>query len=201
MKLLMRLYDPERGQVMVDGKSIRNLQLKAFRAAVGYVSQEVHLFDGSVRDNISYGRSEANMEEIVRAAKAAEAHDFIMELPCGYDSLVGENGCLLSGGQRQRISIARAILKDPAIYIFDEATSAVDNETEAAIQRALARMTQDRTTIIVAHRLATVRHADRIFVLHEGNIAEHGTHETLLEQRGLYYGLWQVQTGQPVEAK
>jgi ATP-binding cassette subfamily B protein len=151
-----------------------------------------------VRENITYGSFEATMDEIVAAAKIAEAHDFIMELPDGYDTIVGERGQKLSGGQRQRISIARAVLKDPPVLILDEATSAVDNETEAAIQRSMERITVGRTTIVIAHRLSTVRNADRIFVLDRGRLSEQGRHEELVATDGIYAALWRVQTGERV---
>ena len=167
---------------------------------MGLVSQHVVLFPGTIRDNIAYARPDASSEEVLHAARAAEAHGFIEELPQGYQTVVGERGQQLSGGQRQRIAIARAILNDPPILLLDEATSAVDNETEAAMQRSLRRVVKGRTTIIVAHRLSTVRHADRIIVLQAGRVAESGTHEALLEAGGLYHRLWTVQTGEPLES-
>ena len=154
------------------------------------------LFHGTVRENIAYGTFEASLEEIVAAAKIAEAHEFIMQLPQGYETIVGERGQKLSGGQRQRVSIARAVLKDPPVLILDEATSSVDNETEALIQRSLERIAVGRTTLIIAHRLSTVRNADRIFVLEHGRLKEQGRHEALLAQNGIYAGLWKVQTGE-----
>jgi ATP-binding cassette subfamily B protein len=159
------------------------------------VSQDVFLFHGTVRENIAYGRPGATDEEVVAAAAVAEAHDFILRLPQGYDTMVGERGQKLSGGQRQRLSIARAIVKDPPILVFDEATSSVDNETEAAIQRSLERVTRDRTTLVIAHRLSTIRHADRIYVLDHGRVVEQGHHDDLVAADGLYAGLWKVQTG------
>jgi ATP-binding cassette subfamily B protein len=149
-----------------------------------------------VRENLAYGRPDAPDDELVRAAQLAEAHEFIRALPDGYDTIVGERGQKLSGGQRQRLSIARAILKNPPILVLDEATSAVDNETEAAIQRSLELVGRDRTVVVIAHRLSTVRHADRIHVLEEGRVVESGTHDALLEERGLYAALWRIQTGQ-----
>lgn len=196
IKLLLRFYDVQQGRVCLDGHDLRTLQLNDLRHAIGLVSQDVFLFHGTVRENIAYGKFGASMEEIVEAAKIAEAHDFIMALPQGYDTIVGERGQKLSGGQRQRISIARAVLSDPPVLILDEATSAVDNETEAAIQRSLARIVVNRTTLVIAHRLSTVRHADRIFVLHQGELAEQGRHEELIEQDGIYAMLWRVQTGE-----
>lgn len=196
MKLLLRFYDVTGGQILLDGHDLRQLQLSDLRQAIGFVSQDVFLFHGSVRENIAYGTFDAALEQIVSAAKLAEAHDFIMELPQGYDTIVGERGQKLSGGQRQRISIARAIIKDPPVLVLDEATSSVDNETEAAIQRSLERLAIGRTTIVIAHRLSTVRNADVIFVLENGRLREHGRHETLAElPDGIYAGLWRVQTG------
>jgi ATP-binding cassette subfamily B protein len=175
---------------------LRELDLEDLRRAVGLVSQDVFLFHGTVRENIAYGTFEAGPEEIERAATLAEAHEFIQALPEGYDTVVGERGQKLSGGQRQRISLARAILKDPPILVLDEATSAVDNETEAAIQRSLDRIALDRTTIVIAHRLSTIRGADQIHVLVDGEIAESGTHDELVAAGGNYAGLWRVQTGE-----
>ncbi len=196
IKLLLRFYDVESGQVCLDGRDIRDLTFDELRGAIGLVSQDVFLFHGSVRENIAYGTFDATMDEIVEAAKVAEAHEFIMGLPDGYDTVVGERGQKLSGGQRQRISIARAVLKDPPVLILDEATSSVDNETEAAIQRSMERISEGRTMIVIAHRLSTVRNADRIFVLEDGVLAEEGTHNELAStDHGIYAGLWRVQTG------
>lgn len=195
IKLLMRFYDPTKGGIRLDGHDLRDLKLHDLRQAVGLVSQDVFLFHGTVRENIAYGRPNAPFADIEAAAKSAEAHDFIMSLPDGYDTFVGERGQKLSGGQRQRISIARAILKDPPLLIFDEATSAVDNETEAAIQRSLEIVSRNRSTVIIAHRLSTVRHADQIHVLDQGQVVETGTHDELLANNGLYTNLWNVQTG------
>lgn len=174
---------------------IQKLQLRDLRRCIGLVSQDVFLFHGTVAENIAYGTFDATEAEIITAAKVAEAHDFIMRLPQGYETIVGERGQKLSGGQRQRIAIARAILKNPPILILDEATSAVDNETEAAIQRSLERITVNRTTIAIAHRLSTIRNADRIYVMEYGRFIESGTHEQLLEQNGVYASLWRVQSG------
>ena len=196
IKLLLRFYDPTGGQVTLDGVDLRDLDLAGLRGAIGLVSQDVFLFHGTVRENIAYGTFDAGMERIVAAARTAEAHEFIERLPEGYDTVVGERGQKLSGGQRQRISIARAVLKDPPVLVLDEATSSVDNETEAAIQRSLARIEEGRTTIIIAHRLSTVRHADQIHVLESGALIEAGSHEELLERNGLYASLWRVQTGE-----
>ncbi len=195
VKLLLRFYDVESGRILLDGIDLRTLKLHDLRTAIGFVSQDVYLFHGTVRENIAYGSFHASEDEIIAAAKIAEAHDFITQLPQGYDTIVGERGQKLSGGQRQRISIARAILKDPPVLILDEATSAVDNETEALIQRSLEKIALGRTTIIIAHRLSTVRNAHRIFVLDSGRLAESGTHEELLAKNGLYARLWRVQTG------
>ncbi len=198
VKLLLRFYDVHQGTIRLDGHDIRTLRLRDLREAVALVSQDVFLFHGTVRDNIAYGRPDTSDDEIRRAAEIAEAHEFIADLPAGYETIVGERGQKLSGGQRQRISIARAVLTDSRILVLDEATSAVDNETEAAIQRSLARIAHDRTTLVIAHRLSTIRHADRIYVLDAGRICEVGTHEDLLAEDGLYRSLWNVQTGEIV---
>lgn len=196
VKLLLRFYDIHDGRILIDGIDIRELKLQDLRSCIGWVSQDVFLFHGTVAENITYGSFKANREQIIHAAKLAEAHGFIEELPQGYDTIVGERGQKLSGGQRQRLAIARAILKDPPILILDEATSAVDNETEAAIQKSLARITQNRTTIAIAHRLSTIRNADRIYVMDRGVFVESGTHEELLALDGIYARLWQVQSGE-----
>lgn len=195
VRLLLRFYDPSSGTVSLDGRDIRELRFAALRGAIGYVSQDVFLFHGSVRDNIAYGRPDAARAEIEAAARAAEAHDFICAMPDGYETVVGERGQKLSGGQRQRLSLARAILRNPKILVLDEATSAVDNETEAAIQRSLTSVTKGRTALVIAHRLSTVRNAHRIWVMETGQIVEFGTHEELLAVGGLYAALWRVQTG------
>ena len=195
VKLILRLYEVQYGNIYLDGIELNNLNLKDLRRAIGLVSQDVFLFHGTVAENIAYGSFEATNREIVSAAKIAEAHEFIAQLPDGYMTIVGERGQKLSGGQRQRIAIARAVLKNPPILILDEATSAVDNETEAAIQRSLERITKNRTTIAIAHRLSTVRNADCIFVMHEGIVVESGQHEQLVEQDGVYASLWRVQSG------
>ncbi|MCL4264037.1 MAG: ABC transporter ATP-binding protein/permease [Anaerolineae bacterium] len=197
IKLLLRFYDVGEGKVCLDGRDIRTLHTHDLRRAIGLVSQDVFLFHGTVRENIAYGTFDATLDEIVAAAKVAEAHDFITQLPNGYDTIVGERGQKLSGGQRQRISIARAVLKDPPVLILDEATSSVDNETEAAIQRSMERISVGRTMIVIAHRLSTIRNADRIFVLENGILREQGTHaELALQDMGIYAGLWRVQTGE-----
>ncbi|MCY3412882.1 MAG: ABC transporter ATP-binding protein [Candidatus Heimdallarchaeota archaeon] len=195
-KLLLRFYDPSRGHITLDGVDLRRLELKKFRELTGYVSQDVFLLDGTVYENIIYGNRDASMEQVIEAAKIAEVHDFVENLPQGYDTLVGERGQKLSGGQKQRISIARAVLKNPPILILDEATSNVDNETEAAIQRSLDKLIVDRTSIVIAHRLSTIRNADNIFVLANGRLIEMGTHEELLDKNGQYAALWRVQTGE-----
>jgi ATP-binding cassette subfamily B protein len=196
VKLLLRLYEPTHGAISIDSIPIDELTFGSLRGSIGFVSQDVFLFQGTVRENLTYGRPDATDEDVVRAATLAEAHTFILALPDGYDTIVGERGQRLSGGQRQRLTIARAILRDPAILVLDEATSAVDNETEAAIQRSLARVSAGRTTVVIAHRLSTVRHAHRIHVLEAGRVIEAGTHEDLVEQGGLYAALWRVQTGE-----
>jgi len=195
-KLLLRLYDVTDGAVRVDGHDVRDVRLADLRSAIGYVSQDTFLFDGTVAENIRYGRFDADREDVVDAAEAAEAHSFIQELSEGYDTRVGERGVKLSGGQRQRIAIARTVLQDPEILLLDEATSAVDTETEYLIQRSLDRLAADRTTLVIAHRLSTIRDADTIVVLDEGRVAERGSHEELLAADGLYANLWGVQAGE-----
>ena len=198
VKLLLRMYEPSSGRVTVDGVDVRELTFGDLRGAIGLVSQDVFLFDGTVRENIAYGDPSAPAERVEEAARLAEAHEFISALSEGYDTLVGERGQKLSGGQRQRLSIARAILRNPAILVLDEATSSVDNETEAAIQRSLEHVSEGRTTLVIAHRLSTVRHADRIHVLEAGLVRETGTHDELVEAGGLYAALWRVQTGEHI---
>ena len=195
VKLLLRLYETTSGQITIDGVDIRDLDLHHLRRAIGWVSQDVFLFHGTVAENIRYGSFAASRERIQQAAVLAEADEFIRDLPQGYDTIIGERGQKLSGGQRQRLAIARAILKDPPILILDEATSAVDNETEAAIQRSLDVITAHRTTIVIAHRLSTVRNADCIYVMQNGSIIECGTHDQLVAESRLYADLWRVQTG------
>lgn len=199
VKLLLRFYEAHTGDITLDGIGIETLQLKDLRQAIGLVSQDVFLFHGTVYENIAYGQPQIDQAQVEKAAKNAEAHEFISQLPEGYHTIVGERGQKLSGGQRQRLAIARTLLKDPPILILDEATSAVDNETEAAIQRSLDRITVDRTTIAIAHRLSTIRHADCIYVMEQGRIVEQGKHEQLLAHDGIYAQLWRVQTGQRVE--
>ncbi len=200
IKLLLRFYDVTAGRVLLDGFDLRELRQEDIRKAIGLVSQDVFLFHGTVRENIAYGDPNAAMDRVIAAAKVAEAHEFITQLPQGYDTVVGERGQKLSGGQRQRLSIARAVLTDPPILVLDEATSSVDNETEAAIQRSLERIVIGRTTIVIAHRLSTVRNADMIYVLQDGQLLERGHHQDLLLRDGLYASLWRVQTGELVLA-
>lgn len=195
-KLLLRLYEPTTGRITVDGIDLDELTFASLRGATGLVAQDVFLFHGTVRENLAYGAPGATDGDIRRAAQLAEADEFIEQLPDGYDSLVGERGQKLSGGQRQRLTIARALLRDPAILVLDEATSAVDNETEAAIQRSLEQVSKGRTTLIIAHRLSTIRNADRIHVMEAGQVIEAGTHEELVDEGGLYAALWRVQTGE-----
>ena len=195
-KLLLRFHEPQQGEIRLDGIPINTLDLQDLRRAIGYVAQDTFLADASVAQNIAYGMQDASRTAIVQAAMAAEAHEFIARLPQGYDTQVGERGMKLSGGQRQRLALARAILKNPPILILDEATSAVDNETEAAIQRSLDHLVIGRTSLIIAHRLSTVRHAHMIHVLDKGRIVESGTHAQLVEQGGIYAALWRLQTGE-----
>ncbi|WP_091730356.1 ABC transporter ATP-binding protein [Nocardioides scoriae] len=195
LRLVLRFEDTRAGQVLLDDTDTRDLDWATLRGALGYVSQDVYLFAGSVADNIAYGRPDATREEVEQAARAAEAAAFVEAMPQGYDTPVGERGVTLSGGQRQRLALARALLRDPAVLVLDEATSAVDNETEAAIQRSLGLVTAERTALVVAHRLSTVRHADRIWVLDAGRISESGTHDELVAAGGAYAQLWAVQTG------
>jgi ATP-binding cassette subfamily B protein len=196
LKLLLRMYDVDSGEISIDGMDVRDVTLPSLRQSLGYVSQDTFLFYGTVEENITYGTFDADREEVKRAARMAEAHDFIQKLPDGYDTMVGERGVKLSGGQRQRIAIARAILKDPEVLILDEATSDVDTETEMLIQRSLDRLTEDRTTFAIAHRLSTIKDADQIVVVDDGRVAERGTHGELLGEDGLYAHLWGVQAGE-----
>ncbi|MFO7910238.1 MAG: ABC transporter ATP-binding protein [Halomonas sp.] len=195
IKLLLRFYDPTSGRVLVDGQPINAVSMHSLRQAIGLVSQDVYLFEGSIRDNIAYGRPDAPDADIIDAAKTAEAWSFIATLPQGLETPVGERGVRLSGGQRQRLSLARALLKDPPILVLDEATSAVDNETEAAIQRSLERIARGRTVIMIAHRLSTIVDADEIVVIEKGQVAERGNHSSLLAANGHYAAQWRVQTG------
>jgi ATP-binding cassette subfamily B protein len=195
IKLLMRLYDVDQGSIRLDGTDIRELRIRDLRKSMALVSQEVYLFHGTIEENIAYGMESVELSQVQAAAQKAQLHDFINSLPLGYQTIVGERGIKLSGGQRQRLSIARAILKNAPIIILDEATSAVDTETEKDIQHNLSQLTQNKTAIIVAHRLSTIRHADRILVFDQGRIVERGSHEALLAQGGIYEELWRIQTG------
>jgi ATP-binding cassette subfamily B protein len=196
MKLMLRFHDPQGGRLLLDGENVSNLPLGDLRESISLVSQQVTLFAGSVHENIAYGRRTATRSEVIAAAKVAEAHDFIMQLPEQYDTQLGSGGLSLSGGQRQRIAIARAILADRPILLFDEATSALDFETEAALQRSLEAFVINRSTVVVAHRLSTVRHADMIYFLSNGEVSECGTHDELLAAQGAYAGMWMIQTGE-----
>ncbi len=192
-QLITRFYEPIEGEILVDGRNVNQYTLKSLRHNIGFVLQEPFLFSSSIKANISYGKPEATMEEIMEAAKRAQAHDFISELPDGYDTILGERGLGLSGGQKQRISIARAICLDPSILILDDATSAVDMETEFEIQKALKEVMKDRTTFIIAHRISSLKHADEILVLDEGRIVERGRHEDLIKNNGPYKRIFEIQ--------
>ncbi|MBR7784013.1 ABC transporter ATP-binding protein [Undibacterium luofuense] len=196
VKLLLRFYTPRSGHILLDGQKSDQINLQDLRRVIGYVAQDSFLTDGTIAENIAYGMSNASDEAIYDAARAAEALEFIEKLPLGFATKIGERGQKLSGGQRQRLALARAILKNPPVLILDEATSAVDNETEAAIQRSLDVISRNRTTIIIAHRLSTIRNADLICVLENGKITESGTHQTLLQNQGMYAALWKLQTGE-----
>ena len=191
--LVPRFYEVTEGAVRIDGVDVRDATLASLRTNVGVVQQDVYLFAGTVAENLRYGRPGATDAEVIAAAKAANAHDFISALPAGYDTDIGQRGVKLSGGQKQRLTIARAFLKDPPILIFDEATSALDNESERAVQQALLGLAHGRTTLVIAHRLSTVRHADRILVLAEGGVVEEGTHDRLIAADGAYARLYRVQ--------
>ncbi len=191
--LLPRFYEPQQGRISIDGIDIRDIQLQSLRRLMGIVTQEIILFNDTVRNNIAYGIANISDEAVIAAAQAANAHDFIMQLPAGYDTMIGDRGLKLSGGQRQRISIARAIMKNPPILIFDEATSALDTESELQVQAAIENLMKNRTTLVIAHRLSTVRHADRIYVIKGGRIVQQGTHDELLAQEGVYQTLYQLQ--------
>jgi ATP-binding cassette subfamily B protein len=183
------------GKILLDGTDIRNIKMRSLRKNIGIVQQDVYLFAGTVLDNIRYGKLEATDEEIIEAAKNANAHEFIMELPDGYDTYIGQRGVKLSGGQKQRLSIARVFLKNPPILIFDEATSALDNESEKVVQESLEKLAKNRTTFVIAHRLSTIRNAKNIIVLTETGIKERGTHAELLSQNGVYAGLYRLTQG------
>jgi ATP-binding cassette subfamily B protein len=198
LRLVLRFDDPRSGRVLLDGQDVRELDWDSLRGSMGYVAQDVFMFAGSIADNISYGRPGATREQVRAAADAAAALDFVERLPDGLDTWVGERGVTLSGGQRQRLALARALLRDPSVLVLDEATSAVDNETEAAIQRSLRQATAGCTALVVAHRLSTVRHAHRIWVLDAGRVIEAGTHDELVARDGAYAALWRVQTGEQV---
>ena len=198
IKLILRLYDATSGEIKIDKNAIKDLEIESLRNKIGLVSQDIFLFEGTVFENIAYGNLNATEEEVWEAAKLSESDKFINLLPNKENTIVGERGQKLSGGQRQRISIARAILKNPEILILDEATSAVDNETEAAIQRSINTLKKGRTVIAIAHRLSTIRNAEIIYVLEEGKVVESGNHESLLDIEGVYSKLWSVQTGEKI---
>lgn len=200
VKLLLRFYDPDHGTISLDGVDIKQYNLQDYRSLIGLVNQDTFLIDGTIRENVAYGKPDTPLDVIIDACKVAEIDEFVQGLPSKYDTLVGERGQKLSGGQRQRIAIARAVLKNPPILVLDEATSSVDNETEAAIQRSLEKIIIGRTTIIIAHRLSTIRNADRIFLLENGKIVEQGRHDELVDRQGQYSLLWRVQTGERIIA-
>ena len=194
INLICRFYDIEEGAILIDGRDIRDVSLKSLRDQIGVVLQDPFLFNGPIAENIAYGKPDASLDEIVAAAKTANAHDFVLRLPDSYDTPVGERGVRLSGGERQRISIARAILRNPRILILDEATSSMDTETESQIQEALYRLVQGRTTFAIAHRLSTLKHADRLFIIDNGELAEMGSHAELIAHDGIYARLCRMQT-------
>ena len=193
--LIPRFYEPTEGRICIDGKDISHLTLKSLRNHIGIVQQDVYLFAGTILENIRYGKPDASREEVIQAAKNANAHDFIMSFPDGYDTDIGQRGVKLSGGQKQRLSIARVFLKNPPVLIFDEATSALDNESERVVQESLEKLAKNRTTFVIAHRLSTIRNAEKILVLTEEGIEESGTHEELLEKGGIYHDLYTMQFG------
>jgi ATP-binding cassette subfamily B protein len=194
--LIMRFYDTERGRIAIDGQDIRNVSRRSLRQHVAYVGQDVFLFRGTVRENIAFGKPGAGEDEIVAAAKAAYAHDFIMTFPRGYDTPVGEHGLQLSGGQRQRVAIARALIKNAPIILLDEATAALDSESELQVREAMDRLCQGKTTLAIAHRLHTISHADRIFVVEDGRAVESGRHDDLLRKDGRYAAFYRLQLKQ-----
>ena len=191
--LVPRFYDVRSGAVHIDGVDVRDVTQDSLRRSIGIVQQDVYLFDGTIGENIAYGRPDASLEEIIDAAKKANIHEFVMSLPAGYDTMVGERGARLSGGQKQRISIARVFLKNPPIIILDEATSALDNESERAVQASLAHLSRGRTTLVIAHRLSTIRSADRIVAMQDGQVAESGTHDELVAANGIYAKYYRMQ--------
>ena len=191
--LIPHFYDVKDGQILIDGKDINKITRSSLRANIGIVQQDVYLFNASIRDNILYGRPGATEEEVIEAAKRANIHNYVMSMPNGYDTVIGERGVKLSGGQKQRLSIARVFLKDPAILILDEATSALDNTTEILIQNSLDELCKGRTTIVVAHRLSTVKNADEIAVVSDGKIIEQGPHDSLIAMNGVYANLYKLQ--------
>ena len=199
INLLARFYEPTAGRICIDGIDIREVTLSSLRAQIGLVTQETILFNDTVRNNIAYGLEEAPLERIIEVAKASKAHEFVMELPQGYDTPVGEKGGLLSSGQRQRLAIARALLKDPPLLVLDEATSALDTESERLVQTALANAMRGRTTLVIAHRISTIRTADQIFVVDNGCIAESGTHDELYQKNGIYRKLYDLQFPEEME--
>ena len=188
--LIPRFYEVTFGTIYLDGVDVRNYTLSSLRKSIGVVQQDVYLFAGTVLDNIRYGRVDATREEVIQAAKDANAHEFIMGLPQGYDTNIGQRGVKLSGGQKQRLSIARVFLKNPPVLIFDEATSALDNESEKVVQESLEKLAKNRTTFVIAHRLSTIRNAQRILVLTDEGISEEGSHEQLMKKQGVYYNLY-----------
>ena len=190
--LIPRFYEVSGGKILIDGHDIRDMKLKSLRDNIGMVQQDVYLFAGTIYDNIKYGRPEATKEEVIEAAKEANAYDFIMSLPNGFDTDIGQRGIKLSGGQKQRLSIARVFLKNPPILIFDEATSALDNESEKIVQESMEKLAKNRTTLVIAHRLSTIRNAEKILVLTEQGIEEEGTHQELMERHGIYYDLYKM---------
>jgi ATP-binding cassette subfamily B protein len=196
LRLLLRLYDVDSGSITIDGVDIKKVSLKSLRDQIGYIGQDIFLFHGSVKENIQYGSFNSSLNEVIKASKAAESHDFIINLPNGYDTIVGERGIKLSGGQRQRISIARAILKDPPIFVFDEATSDVDTPTEHLILTFIKKYRSKKTILSIAHRLSTIQDSTNIIVLQKGSILEHGTHQELLNKKGVYFDLWSIDSTQ-----
>jgi len=200
-RLLFRFYDVDSGAVLIDGEDVRTVTQVSLRAAIGIVPQDTVLFNDTIEYNIAYGRPGAAREDVVGAARAAHIHDFIESLPDGYATLVGERGLKLSGGEKQRVAIARTLLKDPAILVFDEATSALDSRTERVIQAELEGIARDRTTLVIAHRLSTVVHADQILVMDHGRIVERGTHTELLQRRGAYAAMWEIQSRERARAE